>query len=49
MNWSNMGTVNAVSPKFGLQIIPFTISELRVGANACSNGFTIAWRAASQH
>lgn len=28
-----MGTVNAVSPKFGLQIMPFTISELRVGAS----------------
>jgi hypothetical protein len=32
MNSSNIGTVNAVSPKFGLQIIPLAMSELRVGA-----------------
>ena len=33
MNSSNIGTVKAVSPWFGLQIIPLAISELRVGAS----------------
>jgi hypothetical protein len=33
MNSSNIGTVKAVSPWFGLQIIPLEISELRVGAS----------------
>jgi hypothetical protein len=33
MNSSNIGTVYAVSPWFGLQIIPLAISELRVGAS----------------
>ena len=33
MNSSNSGTVNAVSPWFGLQIMPLAISELRVGAS----------------
>jgi hypothetical protein len=33
MNSSNIGTVNAVSPWFGLQIIPLAIKELRVGAS----------------
>ncbi len=33
MNSSNIGTVNAVSPWFGLQTLPLTINELRVGAS----------------
>jgi hypothetical protein len=31
MNSSNSGTVNAVSPWLGLQIMPFAMSWLRVG------------------
>ena len=31
MNSSNNGTVNAVSPWLGLQIMPFPINRLRVG------------------
>ena len=31
MNASNNGTVNAVSPWLGLQIMPFAINWLRVG------------------
>lgn len=33
MNWSNIGTVNAVSPWLGLQTMPLAVSELRVGAS----------------
>jgi hypothetical protein len=33
MNSSNIGTVYAVSPWFGRQIMPLAISELRVGAS----------------
>lgn len=32
MNSSNIGTVNAVSPWLGLQIMPLSINWLRVGA-----------------
>jgi hypothetical protein len=32
MNSSNMGTVKAVSPWFGLQTMPLVIKELLVGA-----------------
>lgn len=32
MNASNIGTVKAVSPWFGLQVIPLAIKALRVGA-----------------
>ena len=31
MNWSNIGTVNAVSPWLGLQIMPFAINCPRTG------------------
>lgn len=34
MNSSNLGSVNAVSPWFGLQIIPLVIRSLRAGAKA---------------
>jgi hypothetical protein len=34
MNSSNMGTVKAVSPWFGLQTMPFVISELLVSSAA---------------
>ena len=33
MNWSNMGTVNAVSPWLGLHTMPLVMSELRTGAS----------------
>jgi hypothetical protein len=37
MNWSNNGTVKAVSPWLGLQIIPLAISKLRVGPSDVSS------------
>lgn len=45
MNWSNIGTVNAVSPWLGLQIIPLAMIELRVGASEVT--FRFNWAAMS--
>ena len=39
MNSSNSGTVNAVSPWLGLQIIPLTIKELRTGPSELTSRF----------
>jgi hypothetical protein len=40
MNSSNSGTVNAVSPWLGLQIMPFAINWLRVGPSEVTSLFS---------